>query len=146
MNINMKDFVKNDIAYLPGAFLSLWLVCTFPIKMTAQISDSIRTKDIDEVVVKAKMHSGGSSSPAAARWPTANFSAKKPDLFPRPGSPILPTGGGTAMILTAGGMRGWPICGRSGLWISFQPMRRCIPMSSNSWLALAKRGRRTSRG
>lgn len=54
MNINMKDFVKNDIAYLPGAFLSLWLVCTFPVKMTAQTSDSIRTKEIDEVVVKAR--------------------------------------------------------------------------------------------
>ena len=63
MNINMKDFVKNDIAYLPGAFLSLWLVCTFPVKMTAQTSDSIRTKEIDEVVVKAKMqHTNAMSS------------------------------------------------------------------------------------
>lgn len=59
----MRSLVKNNIAYLPGTFLTLCLACAFPVKMTAQTSDSIRTKEIDEVVVKAKMqHTNAMSS------------------------------------------------------------------------------------
>lgn len=58
--------------------------------------------------------SGGSSLPAAVRWPTASSLAGKPGSFPESGSPALPTGGGMATTLTAAGTRNWPVCVKSG--------------------------------
>lgn len=44
------------------------------------------------------------------------FFGGKAGFTPRPGSLTSPTGGGTAMTLTAAGTRNWPPCARSGSW------------------------------
>ncbi len=90
--------------------------------------------------------SGTASSPAAERWPTGSSLVGRQGSSPRPGSLTSPTGGGTAMTLTAAGTRNWPPCARSGSWTALWGRMRWFSFALKRQAGFGKEGEKNFEG